>query len=102
MKRMSKAEAAARRAAMMGIPLATAGEVGYAMGGTRWIGDGDSRWFYKGVPINAPMCRGHNVALVAERERGMPRKVFATLWRQVVKDMLRAGAKCVRIKVIGG
>lgn len=98
---MRRDERAAIAAAHEGIPLATAGEVGYTMGGTRWIGVG-AKWFYQGMPAHPAYCKGRNVRLIAEREHGMRRALFAKLWRGVVKDMLAAGALCVRVRVVGG
>ena len=98
---MSAEEHNARIAAHLGIPLATAGDVGYTMGGTRWIRIG-AHWWYQGMEPHPAYCEGRNVVLVAERERGMTREEFAGLWRRLVEDMLRAGARCVRVRVIGG
>lgn len=98
----SREAAQARRAGhIIGIPLVTAGEAALTMGGTRWIRAG-GRWFYQGMEAHPVYCEGRNVALVAERESGMRRETFHALWRGVVKEMLRAGAKCVRVKVVGG
>lgn len=98
---MSAAERNARIAAHLGIPLATAGDVGLTVGSTQWIWTG-VRWWYSGMKPHPAYCEGRNVVLVAERERGMMREEFAGLWRRVVADMLRAGARCVRVRVIGG
>lgn len=95
---MSVAEEHVRLAAQEGIPLVCAGEIGFTMGGSRWTKVCD-RWFYEG--LDARICHGCNVLLIAERESGMRREAFAKLWRGVVKDIMRV-AKCVRVKVIGG
>jgi hypothetical protein len=102
MGRISKAEVAAIHAAHLGIPLAMAPDVGFTMGGTRWIGGGGNPWFYQGLRAHAAYCKGRNVRLIAEREHGMRRALFARLWRQVVKELIAAGARCVHVKVIGG
>jgi len=87
---------AALIAAMEGIPLACAGNIGYTMGGTRWLHVGKS-WHYDGMP--ASMGAGCNVTLVAAPETGMPPEVFAKLWRAAVRDLMRR-AKCVRVRVV--
>lgn len=93
--RAEAAEQQAIRAAHKGIPLACAGEIGFTMGGTRWLGVG-GHWFYQG--LQARLIHGDNVILIATPEEGMSDEVFAKLWRDVVRDLMR-GAKCVRVRV---
>lgn len=92
---MTSDESRAMHAAHEGIPLACAGEIGFTMGGTRWLRMG-SHWFYEGMP--PWMVDGCNTTLVAVPEAGMSSEEFGRLWRGVVRDLMRV-ARCVRVRV---